>query len=129
MLLRAMRGLAQNRSSSCPMDSETSPKIAAIVPMRHFSRRVPGKNYRLLIDKPLYRYILDTLQAVPAIGELVVDTDSDTIIGDLEQQLPEVRIIRRPEHLRSEMLVMNDILPHILQEVEADYYLQTHSTN
>ncbi len=106
-----------------------NPTIAAIVPMRHFSRRVPGKNYRVLIDRPLYRYVLDTLLAVPAITEVVVDTDSDTIIQDVEQQLPDVRIVRRPEHLRSEMLVMNDILPHILDEVEADYYLQTHSTN
>lgn len=111
------------------MDNETQPSIAAIVPMRHFSRRVPGKNYRLLGDKPLYRYILDTLLAVPAVSEVVVDTDSDTIVQEVEQQLPEVRIVRRPEHLRSEMLVMNDILPHILTQVEADYYLQTHSTN
>jgi CMP-N-acetylneuraminic acid synthetase len=111
------------------MDDGAQPRIAAIVPMRHFSRRVPGKNYRLLVDKPLYRYILDTLLAVPAITEVVVDTDSDTIIQDVEQQFPEVRIVRRPEHLRGEMLVMNDILPHILEEVEADYYLQTHSTN
>jgi aspartokinase-like uncharacterized kinase len=73
--------------------------------------------------------LLDTLLAAPAVTEVVVDTDSDTIIQELEQQLPEVRIVRRPEHLRSEMLVMNDILPHILEEVEADYYLQTHSTN
>ncbi|HXA53363.1 MAG TPA: acylneuraminate cytidylyltransferase family protein [Solirubrobacteraceae bacterium] len=109
--------------------SDNDPRIAAIVPMRHFSRRVPGKNYRLLLDKPLYRYILDTLLAVPAITEVVVDTDSDQIIGELEQRLPEVRIVRRPEHLRSEMLVMNDILPHIIEEVDADYYLQTHSTN
>ena len=82
-----------------------------------------------MIDKPLYRYILDTLLAVPEITEVVVDTDSDTMVQDIEQQLPEVRIVRRPEHLRSEMLVMNDILPHILAEVQADYYLQTHSTN
>jgi CMP-N-acetylneuraminic acid synthetase len=114
---------------SARVTGEGNPRIAAIVPMRHFSRRVPGKNYRLLIDRPLYRYILDTLLAVPAITEIVVDTDSDTIIQDVEQQLPEVRIVRRPEHLRSEMLVMNDILPHILEEVDADYYLQTHSTN
>lgn len=111
------------------MASEKAPKIAAIVPMRHFSRRVPGKNYRLLGDKPLYRYILDALLAVSAVTEVVVDTDSETIVQELEQQLPEVRIVRRPEHLRSEMLVMNDILPHILAQVEADYYLQTHSTN
>jgi CMP-N-acetylneuraminic acid synthetase len=108
---------------------ESDLKITAIVPMRHFSRRVPGKNYRQLIDRPLYRYILDTLLAVPAITEVVVDTDSDTIISEVEQRLPEVRIVRRPEHLRSEMLVMNEILPHILDELDADYYLQTHSTN
>jgi CMP-N-acetylneuraminic acid synthetase len=111
----------------------TQPKIAAIVPMRHFSRRVPGKNYRLLGDRPLYRYILDTLLATPMIAEVVVDTDSQQIIDELQQQLPYVlpyvRIIRRPAHLRSKMLVMNDILLNTVTEVDANYYLQTHSTN
>jgi CMP-N-acetylneuraminic acid synthetase len=108
---------------------ETPPRIAAIVPMRHFSRRVVGKNYRLLGEKPLYRYILDTLLATPAITEVVVDTDSQQIIDEVQQQLPRVRIVRRPEHLHSEMLVMNDILLNTVKEVDADYYLQTHSTN
>jgi len=111
------------------MDTDEQPRIAAIVPMRHFSRRVSGKNYRLLGEKPLYRYILDTLLAVPAITEVVVDTDSQQIIDEVEQQLPQVRIVRRPEHLRSEMIVMNEILLNTVTEVEADYYLQTHSTN
>jgi CMP-N-acetylneuraminic acid synthetase len=107
----------------------TQPSIAAIVPMRHFSRRVAGKNYRHLGDKPLYRYIIDTLLEVPAIGEVVIDTDSDLIVQEAEQLLPQVRIVRRPEHLRDEMYVMNDILLNTVTEVEADYYLQTHSTN
>jgi CMP-N-acetylneuraminic acid synthetase len=111
------------------MDDQAEPRIAAIVPMRHFSRRVSGKNYRLLGDRPLYRYIIDTLLAVPAISEVVVDTDSDVIVQDVRQQLPQVRIVRRPEHLRSEMYVMNDILLNTVTQVEADYYLQTHSTN
>jgi CMP-N-acetylneuraminic acid synthetase len=111
------------------MVTDLQPRIAAIVPMRHFSRRVSGKNYRLLADKPLYRYILDTLLAIPAITEVIVDTDSQQIIDEVEQQLPRVRIVRRPEHLRSEMTVMNEILLNTVTEVEADYYLQTHSTN
>jgi CMP-N-acetylneuraminic acid synthetase len=111
------------------VDGDTQPRIAAIVPMRHFSRRVSGKNYRLLGDKPLYRYIVDTLLSVPAITEVVVDTDSDLIVQDVEQQLPQVRIVRRPEHLRSEMHVMNEILLNTVTQVQADYYLQTHSTN
>jgi CMP-N-acetylneuraminic acid synthetase len=38
-------------------------KIVALVPMRHHSQRVPGKNYRMLAGKPLYQHILDTLLA------------------------------------------------------------------
>ena len=37
-------------------------KICAIVPIKHESTRVPGKNYRLMNGKPLYFYILETLQ-------------------------------------------------------------------
>jgi CMP-N-acetylneuraminic acid synthetase len=111
------------------MGGKTQPRVVAIVPMRHFSRRVSGKNYRMLGDRPLYRYILDTLLATSTIAEVVVDTDSQRIIDEVEQQLPQVRVVRRPEHLRSEMLVMNDILLNTVEEVDADYYLQTHSTN
>ena len=38
-------------------------RIAALVPMRHRSVRVPGKNYRISAGKPLFYYILTTLQA------------------------------------------------------------------
>jgi CMP-N-acetylneuraminic acid synthetase len=111
------------------MGDQIKPTIAAIVPMRHFSRRVSGKNYRPLGDKPLYRHIIDTLLEVPAISEVIIDTDSDPIMGEVELHLPQVRIVRRPEHLRSEMYVMNDILLNTVTHVKADYYLQTHSTN
>jgi len=36
-------------------------KIAALVPMRHNSERVPGKNYRQFAGKPLYTHIIDSL--------------------------------------------------------------------
>ena len=40
-------------------------KIAALVPMRHSSERVPGKNYRELVDKPLYAHIISLSSSVP----------------------------------------------------------------
>ncbi len=40
-------------------------KIVALVPMRHDSKRVPGKNYRPMLGKPRYAHILDTLLACP----------------------------------------------------------------
>ena len=41
-------------------------KIIALVPMRHQSMRVPGKNYRDLAGKPLY-HILNALLDVPEL--------------------------------------------------------------
>jgi len=104
-------------------------KIFALVPMRHHSQRVPGKNYRDLAGKPLYQHIIETLLAVPEINEIVVDTDSDPVMNGLRESFPQVRIIDRPEHLRADDMPMNEILIHDTEQFPADFYLQTHSTN
>ncbi len=104
-------------------------RIAALVPMRHHSQRVPGKNYRILAGKPLFHHILTTLLDVPEINEVCVDTDSSLIKSSLEDSFPDVRILDRPEHLCGDEISMNQIIAHDLSVVEADYYLQTHTTN
>ena len=104
-------------------------RLVALVPMRHHSERVPGKNYRPLAGKPLYHHILNTLLAVDAIDQVVVDTDSDLILEGLQQDFPTVTRLRRPEALRAGTVPMNDILVHDVAEVQADFYLQTHTTN
>lgn len=104
-------------------------KIAALVPMRHDSQRVPGKNFRHIAGRPLYAYILDTLLACPEISVVVVDTDSPVIKEGLRQHFPGVKVVDRPEHLRSGEIPMNEVLLHDTSLVEADFYLQTHSTN
>ena len=104
-------------------------KLAALVPMRHHSQRVPGKNYRPLAGKPLFHHIIETLLAVPAIETVMVDTDSEPVMDGLRQHFPHVKIINRPESLRADDVPMNDILLHDTAQVEADFYLQTHSTN
>ena len=105
------------------------PKITALVPMRHQSERVPGKNYRLLDGRPLFHYILETLLACPEIDQVVVDTDSPEILSGAAEHFPRVRTIVRPEHLRAGTIPMNEILLHDTALFPADLYLQTHSTN
>jgi CMP-N-acetylneuraminic acid synthetase len=104
-------------------------KITALVPMRHHSQRVPGKNYRPLAGKPLFHHILATLLAVPEIGEVVVDTDSEPVMDGLRRHFPQVEIVERPEGLRADDVPMNEILLHDTAQFRADFYLQTHSTN
>jgi CMP-N-acetylneuraminic acid synthetase len=103
--------------------------ILALVPMRHHSQRVPGKNYRLLAGKPLYQHIIGTLLAVPEVNDILVDTDSPSIIEGLRKDFPQVQVIERPEHLRGDTVPMNDILLYDTSLFAADFYLQTHSTN
>jgi CMP-N-acetylneuraminic acid synthetase len=97
--------------------------------MRHSSERVPGKNYRELAGKPLFHHIISALQSSPEIAEVVVDTDSPVIIDGLKKHFLDVTILERPEHLRDGMIPMNEILLYDTSQVEADYYIQTHSTN
>jgi CMP-N-acetylneuraminic acid synthetase len=106
-----------------------SEKIAALVPMRHHSQRVPGKNYRMIAGKPLYAHIIETLLQVPELSTIVVDTDSDMILEGLKTNYPSVMCLRRPDQLRADDIPMNEILIHDTGEIQADFYLQTHSTN
>jgi CMP-N-acetylneuraminic acid synthetase len=104
-------------------------KIAAIVPMRHSSERVKGKNYRDFAGKPLYHRVIDSLLACDAISEVVIDTDSPTILEDAAKHYPTVKLLERPEHLRAGEIPMNDVLLNTIGQLEADFFLQTHSTN
>jgi CMP-N-acetylneuraminic acid synthetase len=104
-------------------------KIVALVPMRHHSQRVADKNFRPLAGRPLFHYILNTLQGVPEIEAVLVDTDSQPIMDGLRERFPSVRVVPRPEHLRADATSMNEVLAYDTSQVEADFYLQTHSTN
>ena len=97
-------------------------KLAALVPMRHHSQRVPGKNYRPLAGKPLFHHIIETLLAVPEIETVMVDTDSEPVMDGVRRFFPTVKLIQRPEHLCADDVPMNDILLHDTAQVDADFY-------
>jgi CMP-N-acetylneuraminic acid synthetase len=103
--------------------------IVALVPMRHESERVPGKNYRLIAGKPLYHHIIGTLLACPDVSQVVIDTDSPVILEEAARVFPSVVLIERPSGLRGGEVPMNAILLHDVCQIAADFYLQTHSTN
>jgi CMP-N-acetylneuraminic acid synthetase len=97
--------------------------------MRHESERVPGKNYRPFAGRPLYHHVVESLLGCPLVAEVAIDTDSPTILADAADTFPSVRLIERPAHLRAGTTPMNEVLLHDIGQIEADFYLQTHSTN
>jgi CMP-N-acetylneuraminic acid synthetase len=104
-------------------------KVVALVPMRHDSERVPGKNRRLLGGVPLYHHILRTLEAAQSVERIVVDSDSSEIAAALARDFPQVEFLPRPAELFGGDVPMNEIILHDLTVVEGDFFLQTHSTN
>lgn len=103
--------------------------VIAIVPMRHSSERVKGKNYRDFAGKPLFHRVIDTLLDCPRIDKVVIDTDSPTIEEQCAELYPSVLVLERPVHLRDGSIPMNDVLLNTCNTIDSEFYLQTHSTN
>ena len=106
-----------------------SQNAAALVPMRHDSERVPGKNYRQFGDAPLFHHIVRTLLTVPSITEVLIDTDSPVVMEQCRETFPDVTLIERPEELRAGEIAMNRIIEHDLGFTDAPVIVQTHATN
>ena len=53
-------------------------KIVAIIPIKSQSKRVKGKNFKLVGGKPLYRHLLDKLTKTN-FDEIYIDSDSKEI--------------------------------------------------
>ncbi|MCF2518430.1 cytidylyltransferase domain-containing protein [Dyadobacter sp. CY351] len=104
-------------------------KVVAVVPMRHSSERVKGKNYRDFAGKPLFHHIIESLLESDRVDKVIIDTDSPTIMEQASSHFPEVMLLERPEHLRDGAIPMNNVLLNICNSVESEFYLQTHSTN
>ena len=101
-------------------------KVVAFVPIRLNSKRVVGKNLKLLGAKPLMWYILETLTRVPQINEVYVYCSQDAIIP----YLPEgVKFLKRDTTLDRDETLGEDIYDAFIKEVDADVYLLGHTTS
>ena len=103
--------------------------VVAFVPMRHTSERVPGKNYRPFNGVPLFHRIVETLLAVDRVSTVVIDTDSATVKEQTADAFPTVVVIDRPAHLLGGHVAMTEVLRYDAEQVTAEWYLQTHTTN
>lgn len=62
--------------------------FTAVVPARSGSKRVPGKNIRMLGDKPLFAWTLEACAAVDKIRTVILSTDSEEYWELAQQHVP-----------------------------------------
>ena len=101
-------------------------KVVAFVPIRLNSKRVVGKNLKLLGGKPMMCYLLETLVQVPVIDEVYVYCSSD----EVRPLLPTgVKLLKRDTALDSDEALGEQIYDAFVREVDADVYMLAHTTS
>ena len=108
-------------------------KIYALIPIKHNSERVTGKNYREFNGKPLFYWIINTVLSSTYIDKIIIDTDSNTVKELVTKYFDTQKIILydRPKHLHGGHIATNDLFVNVIKslKLDADYYFQTHTTN
>ncbi len=101
-------------------------KVTAIVPIKAETELING-NLRMFNNKPLYKTLLDKLQNIFAIDEIIVDSDIYEIENELTSLYNKVRFIKRPDHLATPDIDINDIIEHDIDQVQnGEIFIQTH---
>jgi CMP-N-acetylneuraminic acid synthetase len=104
--------------------------VVALLPMKANSERVKGKNFRDFCGKPLFRWMLDSLLAVPEIDRVVINTDARHILADNGLVDTDRVLIRdRKPEICGDFVSMNLVIADDIAGVEASAYLMTHTTN
>lgn len=101
-------------------------KVVAFVPIRLNSKRVVGKNLKMLGGKPLMCYILDTLANIKKIDEVYVYCSQESI----KEYLPVgVKFLKRPEYLDRDETLGKEIYEEFTKTIDADIYILAHTTS
>lgn len=101
-------------------------KFTAVVPLKANSQRTPGKNFKLLVGKPLFVNIFDALLQAPEIGK-VVFWASDEVF---KKELPDgVKFIKRESYLDADTIKAKDIITGIVNQIDSDFYILAHATS
>ena len=99
------------------------PSVVAFVPAKGTSTRVANKNIRLLGDKSLFLYVLDTLLTCHTIQEVYLDTEAQTVLNLAKGR--KHKELHRPEKFASNSTDGNQLLLYEAgQFPHADIYVQ-----
>ena len=94
-------------------------KILALVPARGGSKRLPGKNIRLLGDKPLIVWSIDVAKGIPEICDILVSTDDPAISAVCKEAGVLVPWLR-PAELATDTASSIDVALHALDWYESE---------
>ena len=103
--------------------------FSAFIPIKLYSERVPNKNFYEISGKPLFYYILSTLQSVELVDEIVIDIDHIEIKEKVNKYFNDIKFNLRKDNLSSPTESVNKIIDSNIDNFKNEYIIQTHVTN
>ena len=102
-------------------------RYIVLICARGGSKGLPGKNIKLLGDKPLYQYIIDHCIEAECFDSIYVDTDSEDIKAYCFQN--KVKWIERKPELTLDTANGNDVFHYDIDHIDDyDFYFQLYAT-
>ena len=95
-------------------------RILALIPARGGSKRLPGKNIRILGGKPLIAWSIDVAKDVPEICDILVSTDDQQIL-QVAKDAGALTPWLRPQELATDTSRSIDVVLHALDWYERQY--------
>jgi len=96
-------------------------KILAVIPARGGSKRIPGKNIRNLMGKPLIAYSIQAAAKSKYVDRVVVSTDDKEIAGVSKNW--GAQVIDRPSQLATDASKTIDAILHALSTLKKENYV------
>ena len=98
--------------------------------MKANSERVKGKNFKNFCGKPLFKWVLDKLLDINEISQVIINTDAQDILYKNGMEDNEKILVRnRRKEICGDLVSMNLVINDDVENIEADIYLMTHTTN
>lgn len=88
-------------------------RVTALIPARGGSKRLPRKNIKLLVDKPLIAWSIEVAKACKYVDQVIVSTDDEEIKRVSEQYGAEVPFLR-PDYLSNDHASSFDVIKHAI---------------
>ncbi|MDE5822211.1 MAG: acylneuraminate cytidylyltransferase family protein [Paramuribaculum sp.] len=90
------------------------------IPIRKGSKEIPGKNMRILGDKPLLAWVLNAIIASNTADETWVATDDERAVDYINSTYPQVKIFHRSETSASDKANVTEVIMEFISSTNPD---------
>ena len=99
--------------------------FTAFLPLKYKSERVDNKNFRIIDDKPLFFYILETISSIELIDEIVIDFDNKSVVENVEKLFKNITFVKRSKNLLDPYESVNNLIKDNLKNFKSIILINT----